>query len=170
MRRGNHTEQFKENGLAALYDAFGAKLFAYALSLIDDVSDAEDVVQDVFVKIQMHRKLPPEPAVYLFRATRNTAYSKLRWRWIRKRLQPHVEQHMALFWNDDSTQENNETITEEALLHLPVKQREVVMLKIWQGLTFQEIGHVLGCSPNTAASRYRYALERLRNLLEDKMP
>ena len=128
------------------------------------------MVHDVFLKIHAGSALPADPAAYLFRAARNAAYSRLRWRWIRRRLRPSVEQHMALFLADEPTSEGLETATQEALQQLPVKQREVVMLKIWQGLTFQEIACVLGCSPNTVASRYRYALERLRMLIEQDVP
>ena len=49
---------------------------------------------------------------------------------------------------------------------LPIEQREVLSLKIDGGLTFAEIAAVLGIRPNTAASRYRYALEKLRTLLD----
>jgi RNA polymerase sigma-70 factor (ECF subfamily) len=48
-----------------------------------------------------------------------------------------------------------------ALDKLPPAQAEVVVLKIWEEMTFSEIGEVLGQSPNTAASRYRYALQKL---------
>ena len=48
---------------------------------------------------------------------------------------------------------------------MPLKQREIIALKIDGGLTFVQIGEVLGVSPNTAASRYRLALEKLRTAL-----
>lgn len=51
---------------------------------------------------------------------------------------------------------------DEAMRQLPVEQRAVVHLKLWQGQTFQEIASALGLSANTAASRYRYGLEKLR--------
>ena len=54
----------------------------------------------------------------------------------------------------------------QALARLPVLQREVLVLKIWQELTFDQIGAALGIPPNTAASRYRYALIALRKQLE----
>ncbi|HUS80070.1 MAG TPA: sigma-70 family RNA polymerase sigma factor [Armatimonadota bacterium] len=56
----------------------------------------------------------------------------------------------------------------DALGRLPVQQREVVVLKVWHGLTFDEIGRALGISPNTAASRYRYAIQKLRRELGDE--
>jgi RNA polymerase sigma-70 factor (ECF subfamily) len=48
---------------------------------------------------------------------------------------------------------------------LPPEQREVVHLKVFEGLTFQEIADLAGESINTVASRYRYALEKLRGQL-----
>jgi RNA polymerase sigma-70 factor (ECF subfamily) len=50
---------------------------------------------------------------------------------------------------------------EQALAGLPVEQREVVVLKIYEGFTFAQIGELTEVSPNTAASRYRYALAKL---------
>jgi RNA polymerase sigma-70 factor (ECF subfamily) len=58
---------------------------------------------------------------------------------------------------------------EAALGQLPADQREVVVLKIWAGLTFVQIGETLAISPNTAASRYRYALIRLETELSEEV-
>jgi DNA-directed RNA polymerase specialized sigma24 family protein len=52
------------------------------------------------------------------------------------------------------------------LAALPGPQREVIVLKLWHGHTFEEIGELLDLSPNTAAGRYRYGLEKLRVCLE----
>jgi RNA polymerase sigma-70 factor (ECF subfamily) len=52
-----------------------------------------------------------------------------------------------------------------ALTHLPAEQRETIVLKIWNDLTFEQIGELLGISPNTAAGRYRYGLHKLRKHL-----
>ena len=49
-----------------------------------------------------------------------------------------------------------------ALASLPAEQREIVILKLYHGMTFEEIGALVEISPNTAASRYRYGLEKLR--------
>jgi RNA polymerase sigma-70 factor, ECF subfamily len=58
-------------------------------------------------------------------------------------------------------EEELHTYVRRALSKLPPTQAEVVVLKIWEEMTFAEIGEVLGQSPNTAASRYRYALQKL---------
>jgi DNA-directed RNA polymerase specialized sigma24 family protein len=52
------------------------------------------------------------------------------------------------------------------LADLPVDQREVIVLKIWHEYTFDEIGELLEISPNTAAGRYRYGLQKLKLRLE----
>ena len=62
-------------------------------------------------------------------------------------------------------EQERQTAIEEALDTLPADQREVVILKVWAGLNFPAIALTLGISANTAASRYRYALEKLRQRL-----
>jgi RNA polymerase sigma-70 factor (ECF subfamily) len=54
---------------------------------------------------------------------------------------------------------------ETAIRALPEAQREVIVMKIWNEMTFEEIGRVLDCPANTAASRYRYAMTALRREL-----
>ncbi len=56
----------------------------------------------------------------------------------------------------------------KCLAGLPRDQREVIVLKIWHEHTFDEIGELLGISPNTAAGRYRYGLEKLRACLKEE--
>ena len=52
------------------------------------------------------------------------------------------------------------------LAELPVEQREAIVLKIWHRFTFEEIGGLLDISPNTAAGRYRYGLQKIKIQLE----
>ncbi|HEY2330251.1 MAG TPA: sigma-70 family RNA polymerase sigma factor, partial [Verrucomicrobiae bacterium] len=53
-----------------------------------------------------------------------------------------------------------------SLAQLPVEQREAIVLKIWHGCTFEEIGGLLEVSPNTVAGRYRYGLQKIKSKLE----
>ena len=71
------------------------------------------------------------------------------------------ERDLELFKRDLETQERN-TLLESAIQNLFRNQQEAVALKIWRELTFQEIANTLDISLNTAASRYRYALEHLK--------
>jgi RNA polymerase sigma factor (sigma-70 family) len=59
-------------------------------------------------------------------------------------------------------------VIDDALKRLPTEQREVVYLKVFEGMTFQEIADRCEISINTAASRYRYAIEALRRTLSTR--
>ncbi len=65
----------------------------------------------------------------------------------------------------DANAGGNEPMVETALCRLPPEQREVLVLKIWGELTFAQIGEALKLSPNTVASRYRYALVALKKII-----
>jgi RNA polymerase sigma-70 factor (ECF subfamily) len=69
----------------------------------------------------------------------------------------------ARIWSDPPPHGQDEIhqLVRLALRKLPPTQAEVVVLKIWEEMTFAEVGEILGQSPNTAASRYRYALQKL---------
>ena len=76
-------------------------------------------------------------------------------------------------WLDPVLEEDEEAeILRDAVQNLSQKLREVVVMKFWGGLTFLQISETLAISPNTAASRYRYALEQLshelRRVKEDR--
>ncbi len=63
--------------------------------------------------------------------------------------------------------DDDSRVVQAAMAQLPADQREVLTLKIWGELTFREIAETLGEPLNTVASRYRYALKMLRNVLEE---
>ena len=156
--------------LGDLYDRFGADLHAYALVLVRDTARAQDVVQECFVRLTQNQKRLSgldNLSGYLFRALRNEAYRQnSRWsRWWRD--QQRAGEFRLLEQQahppDDASLETEELNL--ALGELPADQREIVFLKIWKRMTFPAIGEVLEISSNTAASRYRYALLKLRRKL-----
>ncbi len=124
-------------------------------------------MQETFASYVGLRRVPDNPAGYLFRIARNEAWSLLRRRrlffWARKRVE---EQASLLSVATDERPHGEREALEAELRRLPVKQREVVVLKHFEGMTFQEIAEVADCSPNTAASRYRYGIEKLRASLD----
>ncbi len=158
-----------ERAYAALYDRFGARLYRTALGLIRCRADAEDVVQEVFLGVLKSRhKLRDvrDLTAYLFTALRRAAGRTAAQRARGPLLsQEAVDAAPAAASPRDESGSCSERL-QRALLALPPEQREVVLLKIDGELTFVQIGQVLGVSMNTAASRYRYALEKLRTTLE----
>lgn len=105
---------------------------------------------------------------YLLKIVRNEAF-RFRSRWLRWRTQNEAAGAVRLARSgveDRADAEEAERI-EYAMTKLNPDQREVVYLKIWEHLTFAQIGGIVGVSQNTAASRYRYGIEKLRELLDD---
>ena len=149
--------------LAELYEQYGPRLYRYALVILADAPAAEDVLQEAFCQLAeaLRRRSDLATLPYLHTIVRNECYSRLRKRRRTTGL-PVVPMLEPV-----STEASGEELlmVDNALRTLPPEQREVVHLKIYEGLTFREIGERCGVSVNTAASRYRYALESLRSVL-----
>ena len=111
----------------------------------------------------MQRPQPPElPEHYCVRSFRNRALNYRRSLW--RRLTRELE---SARWFERSPGESPaERAAMRGLAALPQEQREVIVLKIWHEHTFEEIGELLDISPNTAAGRYRYGLQKLRTVPE----
>lgn len=146
--------------LGRLYDAHAPTLYRYALMLLAHPPAAEDVVQDVFAGL-LGRVLPDDPLPYLRTSVRNGCYTRLRrrQRWDMREL-PLLEPATA-----DTVEAAERVTLERALRALPPEQREVVHLHVYEGCTFREVAEMSGESINTIASRYRYALGRMREAL-----
>ena len=138
------------------------RLYRFALLILGDEAAAEDAVQETFYGIArlVGRNREAATAPYAFRALRNQCFSLLR---KRKRSAGSPVRLLEPCAPDASEEER--LILEEALQQLPVEQREVVHLKVFEGMTFQEIAGLIGGSVNTVASRYRYGTAALRELL-----
>jgi RNA polymerase sigma-70 factor (ECF subfamily) len=152
--------------LARLYDEYAAGLYRYAVVVLADASAAEDVVQQVFTRVATGASKIDEPDRYLRRAVRNECYSRLAAR--RTEPAPAGDARALLEAVPEATERTDPAerlALEAALRDLPVEQREVVVMKVYEGLTFEEIAAETGVTVNTAASRYRYALDKLRNAL-----
>ena len=144
-----------------LYAQHSPGLVAFACSILGDRASAEDVLHQVFLKLLERSALAPDdPRTYLFRAVRNAALNIWRSR------SRHVELDSQPAWFEAPAESAGEGIALElALKELPSGQREVIMLRIWGGMTLEEAAGVLEIPANTAASRYRYGLEKLRQRL-----
>jgi RNA polymerase sigma-70 factor (ECF subfamily) len=145
-----------------LYDELGAGLYRYAVMLLADAAAAEDAIQQVFAAMLRRKGSIENEAHYLRRAVRNECYSMLRGRVRRKEEDagPMLEAATA-----EMASHAERLALEGAISQLPPEQREVVHLHVFEGWTFQEVADGCGESVNTVASRYRYALARLREAL-----
>jgi RNA polymerase sigma-70 factor (ECF subfamily) len=153
-----------------LYDDHAAALFAFLLNLLRNDADTQDVMQELFVRLARRPALLDDvrdERGFLLRLGHNLAIDLMRRRSTRDRNYDQLAREpMALFAKsaDPDEQMFREKLA-EALGELPPDQRAVVHLKLWEKLTFEAIAGTLGISLNTAASRYRYGLDKLRERL-----
>jgi len=145
----------------AVYEVKAAELLLYGRALGLSHAEAEDVLQETFVALLDVEVEPSKPEHYCVRAFRNRALNYKRALW--RRITREFESKRWFEKTDVNTAQENEAM--RCLAELPREQREVIVLKIWHEYTFEEIGDLLELSPNTAAGRYRYGLQKLKACL-----
>ena len=147
----------------AWFAEHGARLRLIARQWARSDADAEDVLQEAFVRFWKHqRHLPGNPNALVVTSIRRAALDLLR-RSDRRSVREKVvgDDMETVTWFEPEADPRLAALADSLKL-LPAEQREVVVLKVWGDLTFDEIGEQLSISPNTAASRWRYAMEALR--------
>jgi RNA polymerase sigma-70 factor (ECF subfamily) len=154
--------------LARIYDAHASGLFHYLATFTKTEADARDLLQELFIKLARGTNVEMQSEkAFLYRLAHNLAIDWLRRRQVRR------DSEERLFRELDGAQQgaaDPDTVLlarsfAEAMEKLPDEQRTIVQLKLWEALTFEEIAEAQGIPLNTAASRYRYALDKLRTLL-----
>lgn len=154
---------------AALYDRLAVRLFNTARTMTDSLPDAEDTVHDVFVELARGRDRLAgiiDLDAYIFTMLRHAVSRRRRRRDVDRRAIDTVARQRAEAgrFTTQAAELPDDALT-AAVAGLPPAQREVLALKIDGGLTFAEIAAVIGTSINTAASRYRYAIETIRSTI-----
>jgi RNA polymerase sigma-70 factor (ECF subfamily) len=156
--------------LERLYDDHAQALFAFLLSLTRNEADTRDLLQEVFIKTAQRPSLLDgvrDERAFLLRLAHNLAIDLLRRRAAREKNYAQLATELANAFapaNEPDAQAFREALS-TALAELPAEQRAVVHLKVWEELTFEQVALILEISANTAASRYRYGLDKLRQRL-----
>ncbi len=153
------------DSIKAAYHENSAALLAYATALHPCREAAEDAVHDVFARILKNRPRVDEWRPYLFRAVRNACMDGRRNQQREERSQARL--HLL---DADPADMQERLAIEDALGQLSANHRECIVLKIYMGFTFSELGSICGVPANTAASWHRRGLQPKkgsRNLLWD---
>lgn len=124
----------------------------------------EDLVQDAFVKLAQQSPPPAQVLGWLYRVVRNGAVSACRGESRRRARDQRAS--VAEAWFAPTQDRLDAHDAAEALAELPLEQREVIVARIWGGLTFDELAELVGCSLPAAHRRYEAGLVALRARLE----
>lgn len=166
------------HALRRLYELYRGQVYSLALYSVGDPGHAQDVLQAVFLKVfrslqrfRFHSSL----ATWIYRIAHNECSNHHR-----RQKPPFVPLEAVLGSthevdprpnsHDQHARRERDRIIQQAVMQLPFRMREVVVLKYVEGLSYDEITRVLGCAPGTVASRLNRALaaleERLRPFRE----
>jgi RNA polymerase sigma factor (sigma-70 family) len=154
----------RDTDWAAVYDAHYVRLVRLAVNLVDDLHSAEDVVQDVFAAAQ-RAPLPDDPIAYLRTAVVNRARSVLRRRRVARAFGVRVTvAELADPADADMLRAERRTRILAAIAALPIRQREVVVLRYYEDLRVAEIATALGISAAAVSTSLARALDALKGV------
>jgi RNA polymerase sigma-70 factor (ECF subfamily) len=164
-RRGSR-EDIDDAAFNAVFGECAEDLHAYVISLLGDRASAEDVTALAFERLYRSRARLDEargtPRAWLFAIARNAALDELR----RRKRQPHHELDPETLGDRDSAAALEHVArranVRDALSALPLREREVVLLKFHGQLSNRELARALGISESNAGTRLHRALTRLR--------
>jgi RNA polymerase sigma-70 factor, ECF subfamily len=139
-----------------------SKLFNYAVSLVSNKATAEDVVHSVFKKMLEKDIKPQNLKAYIYRSIKNEIID------IWRKPQLFYEEELVFELKDEKDTKDNDLAeyVQYSLNKLDAKDKDIIILKIYNDMTFKEIAEVLDESINTISSRYRRGLEKLKKYID----
>lgn len=157
------------SALDMIWTVYANDLLGYLVSILCVRQDAEDALQDVFITVVKNRLAVSKALnlkAYLFRLSRNVAYNR-----IKKSKRRQEREFESLEWLvpevESEWREGQTHRLQRELAALPEKQRSVIVLKFFRNKTFREIADVMDISENTAASRFRYGMAKLKDSMKE---
>jgi RNA polymerase sigma-70 factor (ECF subfamily) len=157
----------KPDVLGRLLDEHAAALVLYARQWC---ASPEDVVQEAFVKLAAQRPEPDNCLAWLYRVVRNGALTAARSDRRRRFHESYAASHLPTWFVPAEGTSLDAATATAALADLPIEQREPLVAHLWGGLTFEQIGELIGVSSSTAHRRYLTALATLRERLRVTCP
>lgn len=181
----NDLDQCEDEMLLAFYiegnqDAFDvlvmryqSKLFAYLYRVTGNYEIAEDLVQETFIRVVDNIwkfDLDRTFSSWIYTIATNLARNEMRKK--KRKVQEYTSDHIFSAISikqpiDDAVYKETEEKFHKCLKDMNMRQRMVFVLRFHEKLSYEEIGNILGCKANTARTRMFYALEKLRDVLED---
>lgn len=156
------TAQGDRDALKDLYRAAAPSVYAYALSILGNRYDAEDVLHDCFVTIQLSAgsyRPQDKPMAWIITITRNLCLKQLR---SQKRTAPLPAEY---YFSKADPSPEDKLIIDSCMTALGDEERQIVVLRAVAGFKFREIGVLLGLKTPTVLTKYRRAIQKLRSML-----
>jgi len=151
--------------LAEWYEAYGTQLMLYARQWNPD-EQAEDIVQDAFIKLLKQRRSPDNVRAWLFRVVRNVSISKARSLQRREQAAQKLPVKEVYWFESQSNDLIDARLAQSILKTLPLNLREIVMLRIWGQMSLKEISEITKKSIPWIHKEYKKALEMIKKKLE----
>ncbi len=158
----------ERDALAQLYEKTHGAVYGFALSVVQNPHDAEDVVQDVYVKIwESAAGYAPlgKPLAWIFTITRNTALMSIRRQ--NKAAPTDPADWDSMFAEEPAVTPEDRVVLDGVMSLLDGKDRQIVILHAAAGMKHKEIAELLGMKLSTVLSRYNRALDKMRRALEE---
>jgi RNA polymerase sigma-70 factor (ECF subfamily) len=155
-----------------IFELYKKRVFGVALKMLKSETDAEEVVQDVFLSIWLAKRnlgQVNDPEAYLFTITYNTIYTRLKKASHNQELLNTIIHHLTEIQNTtDETIAAREThkLINEAIQQLPPQQRTVYELSKQEGLKYDEIAELMHLSKNTVRNHLSEAMKTIRTFLK----
>ena len=153
---------------AALYHETDRAVFAYALSILKNKHDAEEIMQETYLRIRAGAHLyeaQGKPMAWIFTIVRNLSFAKLRQR--REGQVVSLEDWMEQAGAQEAPNCEDRLVLQAALSKLDLSERQIVMLHAAGGFKHREIAQFLGLSLSTVLSKYRRSLAKLQKWLRE---
>ena len=151
--------------LATWFEAHADALVLYARQWLDRGA-AEDVVQEVFVRLMAQRREPPNVKAWLYACVRNAAISEARSVFRRRRREQTAAGRVPAWFLAHPRDVLEADTVQRAVPGLPPRQREVLVLRVWSGMTLNEVAQVTGLAISSVFDEYRRGVEGVRRVLE----
>lgn len=156
------------DALSRLYDLTASSVYAYALSLLRNRFDAEDVMHDVFVKVYEaapNYKSHGKPLAWMLTIAKNMCYA--RFNQAKRVAEISDEDIERQFADDNGTDSDDKLMLRAALGMLTSDERQIVVLHAVGGMKHREIAEMLGIPLSTTLSKYNRALGKLKNIIKE---
>lgn len=152
-----------KEALELLYNKTKSYVYGYAFSMLNNVTDAEDVMQDTYVNIYKYASMynpRNKPLAWILTITKNLCLNKLKQK--KRRKETDISDIEHIITKDKKHMHHDYTLARTILEELTEEEKKIIVLSSVEGLKYREIAHLLDLNLSTVLSKYHRAMKKLR--------